>query len=278
VAFAPTRSQLTAAATAVVAGLAAAIFSSVFRGVAVLSGDIGARERDGAIMLVILVVLGTGAALVTLWRARAQRSAPQDDLLPGAQRYWIVAVVATSLVALALFAGGLKEKGRTTRIGESATRLTSFSSARYHYWRVGLRAFRQHPVKGIGSGGFRVYWLRERPISATARDVHSLELEMAAELGVVGLLALGLMIAGIALAARQALRRHPAMAAGWCAAAIVWLVHASIDWDWELPAVTLPFLILAGALVALAEASPEGLAEPQPSAHEHDQHVVAVGA
>jgi hypothetical protein len=42
---------------------------------------------------------------------------------------------------------------------------------------------------------------------------------------------------------------------------LVWLVHASIDWDWQLPAVTLPAIALAGALIALAEARPAEPAE-----------------
>ncbi len=278
VAFAPTRSQLTAAATALVAGVVAAACASAFDGVNSLSGGIASRERQGAAMLVILVVLGTGAALVTRWRARAEGDDARDDALPGADRYWIVAVAATSLVALALLIGGLREKPHTTKIGESAARLTSTSSARYDYWKVGVRAFRHHPLKGLGSGGWRVYWLQQRQLSASARDVHSIELEMASELGLVGLIAFGVMIGGMALAGRRAVRRHPALAAGWAAAALAWLLHASIDWDWELPAVTLPFLILAGALIALAEASPEGVEEPAASARQQDQHVVPVGA
>jgi hypothetical protein len=278
VAFAPTRSQLTAAAIALVTGVTAGALSSAFDGVTSLSGDLTSRERDGAVMLVILVVLGTAAALATRWRARADRQRAGDETLPGADRYWIVAVAATSLVLLALVIGGLREKGHTVRIGESATRLTSTSSARYDYWKVGLRAFRDHPVKGLGSGGWRVYWLQKRTLSASARDVHSLELEMASELGLIGLIAFGVMIGGMATAGSRAVRRHPGLAAGWAAAALAWLLHASIDWDWELPAVTLPFLILAGALIALSEASPEGLAEPAVSARQEDEHVVPVGA
>jgi O-antigen ligase len=134
------------------------------------------------------------------------------------------------------------------------------SSNRYEYWRAGLRAFERHPLDGLGSGGFRVFWLRERPISEAVKDVHSLEFEMAAELGLVGPLAFAAMVAGVALAAQHALRRHPALAAGLCAAALVWLLHASIDWDWELPAVSLPAIVLAGALIVLSE---ERLAHPR---------------
>jgi O-antigen ligase len=164
-------------------------------------------------------------------------------------------------VAVGLIVAGLAEKPSPEELAAGArpTRLTTISSNRYEYWRVGLEAVRDHPVEGLGAGGFRVAWLRERTINEAVRDIHSLELEMAAELGMVGLLAFALMLGGAAAAARTALERDPVLAAGWCAAAIAWLLHASIDWDWQLPAVTLPAIVLAGALVALAEAPPETL-------------------
>jgi O-antigen ligase len=162
-----------------------------------------------------------------------------------------------ALAAAGLVAGGLRERPSAAELGSAhPRRLTSVSSNRYAYWRVGVRAFGHHPVRGLGSGGFRVYWLRERPIAEAVLEVHSLELEMAAELGLVGLLSLGLTFAGVVLAASTALRRRPGLATGSCAALLAWALHASIDWDWQLPAVTLPAIVLAGALVVLAEADP----------------------
>ena len=79
---------------------------------------------------------------------------------------------------------------------------------------------------------------------------------MAAELGIVGLIAFAMLVGGVAAAAAQALRRSPGAAAGACAATLVWLLHASFDWDWQLPAVSLPAVVLAGALIVLAEARP----------------------
>src|SRR5205814_10009553 len=105
----------------------------------------------------------------------------------------------------------------------------------------------------LGSAGFRVFWLRERSITQSVQEVHSLELEMVVELGLVGLLAFGVMLAGFVGAGRRALRAHPALAAGPCAAALVWLLHASIDWDWQLPAVSLSAIVLGGALIVVGE-------------------------
>jgi hypothetical protein len=45
----------------------------------------------------------------------------------------------------------------------------------------------------------------------------------------------------------------------------VWLLHASIDWDWQLPAVTLPAIVLGGALIVIGERSPDRAAAVPPA-------------
>jgi O-Antigen ligase len=250
-AAAPVRRQLRAIVIVLVAGIGAAACASAFPGVASLGGRLSAQERDGAIMLGILVLFALAAALAT---ARGAAEEKRGERLPGARWLPLVAATAVGLVVAGLIVGGLQEKAGSAELaGANATRLTSVDSNRYSYWRVGFRAFKQHPLDGLGSAGFRVFWLRERPIREGVRNVHSLELEIAAELGLVGLAALAVWLAGVGLAARRALQRHPVEATGLCAAALVWLLHASIDWDWQMPAVTLPAMIVAGGLVALGE-------------------------
>ena len=254
VAAAPWRSQLDASGIALASGLAAALCAAAFAGVASLSGDLGARERDGAVMLVILAAIMTCAALVTVRRARSRARSASDTRLPNPRRLVVVAAVAVGLAVVGLVVGGLRETHGSAVVGGArAARLTSVSSTRYEYWRVGLRGFERHPIEGLGSAGFRVFWLRERSITQSVQEVHSLELEMAVELGLVGLLAFGVMLAGFVGAGRRALRAHPALAAGPCAAALVWLLHASIDWAWQLPAVSLPAIVLGGALIVVGE-------------------------
>jgi O-antigen ligase len=127
---------------------------------------------------------------------------------------------------------------------------------------VGLDAYGDHPFRGIGAAGFRVEWLRERPLPEGALEIHSLPLEMLVELGIPGLLGFALMVGGIGVAGARALERRPELAAGACAVGTVWLVHASIDWDWQMPAVTLPALIAAGAVVAAGELPARSTREP----------------
>jgi O-antigen ligase len=172
-----------------------------------------------------------------------------------------VAAAALALGLAVLVVGGLAERGGADHqeARRGVARLASVESRRYDYWRVGLDAYGHHPVRGIGAGGFRVEWLRERPVRGGALEVHSLPLEMLVELGLPGLLGFGLMLGGLAVAGRRAVRRAPCLAPGACAVTTVWILHASIDWDWQLPAVTLPAVIAAGLLIAAAE-QPERVA------------------
>ena len=58
------------------------------------------------------------------------------------------------------------------------------------------------------------------------------------------------------MAARAAHPAGPALAAGPIAGCVVYIAHSPLDWDWEMPAVTLFALLLAGALIALADLAP----------------------
>jgi hypothetical protein len=248
----PTRAQVRAAAFVLAATVAAAAAAVLLDGVRAVEGSLRAREYQGAAMLVLLVALGSALA-------RAARREPPGGVLP---RRWPAAMggaAAVALVAVALAIAGAGPSTGTPAEGADPARLASAQSNRYDYWRVALEAFGAHPLAGVGSGGFRVEWQRERTVVDPARDAHSLYLETAAELGLVGLLLLGTAIAGVVLGAARARRRRPAAAAGPIAALALWAVHAGIDWDWEMPALTLVALALAGALAALsAEEAPAG--------------------
>ena len=269
-AVAPSRAQLRGALLALAAGVAAAACAAALPGVASLAGTAAQQQRDGAVMLAVLTVVmvaagATGWGLATLER----RGRLALTALPGARRLPAVVGAAVVLALGGLIVGGLRERPEGSQRSDrtSATQLASVGSDRYEYWRVAVNAFAGDPLQGVGSGGFRAVWLRDRRIGGAVNDAHSLVLEVAAELGVVGLVALALLLSGLGLCARRALRRAEAPIAGAVAAAAVWLLHATIDWDWQMPAVTLPAIAVAGALVAVAEPWPEAprgtAAEPE---------------
>jgi O-Antigen ligase len=122
------------------------------------------------------------------------------------------------------------------------------------YWRVAISDASDHTLLGSGAGSFDDVWLERRPKPAFVRDAHSLYLETAAELGVVGLALLLCALAAPVVAAVSA--RDRAGVVGTAAAAYsVFLVHAGLDWDWEMPVTTVAGLACGAALLA----APRGL-------------------
>jgi len=73
--------------------------------------------------------------------------------------------------------------------------------------------------------------------------------------------ALAAVAAGLALGARRAHRRAPPLAVGAIAGLVCYAAHAPLDWDWQMPAVTLVAIVLAGVVIAQAEAA-DGEAAP----------------
>ena len=256
VAAAPVRPQLRAAALALVAGAIAGAVGSLLPGVADVEGSLGDRKADGAIMLAVLAVVAAAAAVLQARLAAAESRDPYPRApLPFARLLPALAGLAVAAALAVIVAGGLGERVERDELAErqGPARLASTESRRYDYWRVGLRSFADHPIRGAGPGSFRVEWLSERPVAEAAVDVHSLPLEMAADLGLPGIAGLLLLTAGVGWGGRRALRRDGALAPGLIAVPAVWLLAATIDWHWQVPAVTLPALAAAGALLAAGD-------------------------
>jgi O-Antigen ligase len=243
---------LVGAAVAAVAALVAGATAVALPAVRTLEG---ARESEGLVLTAVLVAVMVGAALVTRRVAVGadDRGGAEPVRLRAAGRAVAIVVVA----GLVLTAGAAALEGApeatSPRPGATATRLSSADSNRYSYWKVAMEAFGHHPLRGHGSGSFAVDWLRERDVPDVVRDAHSLELETAAELGIVGLALLALMLGGVVAGAVVALRRTPAAAIGPVAALTVWAAHSALDWDWEMPALTLVAVLLAGMLLAATD-------------------------
>lgn len=133
-------------------------------------------------------------------------------------------------------------------VNDPRARLTSAgNNGRIPQWNVALDAFGEAPLAGKGAGTYELLWARERPYEFTVIDAHSLYVEVMGELGLAGLLLIGGAIVSIFIGLGRRLRgedRH--LYAAVLAISTVWAVHAGIDWDWEMPAVTLWFFALAG--------------------------------
>jgi O-antigen ligase len=159
-------------------------------------------------------------------------------------------------LALAIVIGAKESSASPSLRPGAATRFTTFNSSRYAYWDVAFKAFGDEPIRGVGAEGWGVYWLRDRKVPDFAQDAHSLELQTLAELGIIGVLFLALFLAGTVLVSISAHRLAPKLAAGPVAGFTVYVVHSPLDWDWQMPVVTVFAMVLAGALVALSESAP----------------------
>jgi O-Antigen ligase len=128
-------------------------------------------------------------------------------------------------------------------------RLLSFSgNGRADLWRLAWDDARKHPWLGSGPGTYERYYLAHQPAQlGRVRDAHGLYIETLAELGPLGL-ALLLVVVAVPLVVLGTARRHP-LASAAAGAYVAFLVHAGVDWDWELPAVTLTGLACGAAIL-----------------------------
>jgi hypothetical protein len=245
---APTRGQLRGAVTVVGAAILNCAAVASLHGVTGLQGDLSTRETQGLEALIATVVAMLAAGAVMLWLTRA--SDARELRLPRHAGWWAALLVCAGL-ALAIAVGAKEQTG--VPLSGGAARLTTLQSNRYDYWHVAFEAFEHAPVIGVGAGGWAVWWLQKRPYSDGATDAHSLEVQTLAELGLIGLALLAVFLAAVGFVGRAALRADRAAAAGPLAGCMVWLAHSPLDWDWQMPAVTLVAVLLAGALIGTAE-------------------------
>jgi O-antigen ligase/polysaccharide polymerase Wzy-like membrane protein len=257
------------------------VVAALLSGVRTLEGSASARHAEGLGMLAALVIAGLVAAAVVGREAlRAQPGGLPEIAAPGARLPTaVVAIVVAGGIALgfAVLVGQEHESIISPSESAANSRLASADSIRGDFWRVARDAFADEPVRGVGSGGFAVVWLRERPVDNAARDAHSWYFETLGELGLVGLALLAAFLGGIVACAFRAQALDPSLAAGPIAVGAAWLVHAGLDWDWEMPGVTLPALVLAAVLVAHGEKSRRRPAEvPRREERVPDQRPVVV--
>jgi O-Antigen ligase len=156
----------------------------------------------------------------------------------------------------------VSERAEEFKEGESdfsdqASRFTfNAGSNRYDLWRVAVDDAQADPLLGDGAGGYEYSYLRQKEApKQTARDAHSVELEILSELGIPGFLLLCASLGAIGAAALRARRAGPAagnVSAVALAGGAYWLVHTSVDWFWTYPAITAPTFALLGIACAPA--------------------------
>jgi O-antigen ligase len=225
-----------------------------------------AQGHDLAVVVALCVLAAPLLRLLTLPLDRrvARLALPAHLRRPITAGAWAGSVVVTVVVLLAAgvpaklddqYERFVERRGIPLK-GDFRDRLVDPSNnGRLDHWDVALSAFEDDRLQGDGAGTYKLRWTFERPEQVgnfTVDDGHSLYLEVLGELGIPGAALIALVIAAvlIALALRARGPSRPLYAVAF-ALALVWAIHAGIDWDWEMPAVTLWFFALGGLALAV---------------------------
>jgi O-antigen ligase len=230
-------------------------------------------DATGAILLAAAVLALAGAATALVDRR----------VEPGPSAARAIGWAAAALVALVLVGGGavyaategspigrvgdawedFREGGQGPQAGGSRF-AGGGGTNRYDFWTVAWDAFADRPLRGMGTEQFQEEYLLRGESGEQPRYAHSLELGVLSQTGLVGaLLLFGALAAGLAgaLGVRAAPPAERAAAAAGVALFAYWLLHASVDWFWEFPALTGPGLAGLGLACAL---TPRGEAQAAP--------------
>jgi tetratricopeptide (TPR) repeat protein len=230
---------------------------------------LAAATRDGHGLAVITIALAAAAGLAILALDWLEAVAAVPHVLQRLYAGTLLFVLAASLIVVSGRYGLPPTLARKAYDAFNASspqhtslnsRLFSFSgSGRSEQWHTAWQQATAHPVLGGGAGSFDEYWFHHRRVPVTVHDAHNLYLETFAELGAPGLLLLALVL-GVPLIAVRRARSSP-LAAVACGAYVAYVLHAAVDWDWEMPAVTLAALFCGLALLAAArrEGKPQAL-------------------
>lgn len=241
-----------------------------------LNQPLSARESDGALLGVVLVV--SLVALVLAGRAalqldsRVRVTSAHTRRLALALAAMLCAGAVSGGIALAAskrgFGGSISHawasfrKPRYDPLLDPRHLVTTNSGNRWTWWSEAVGAFVDRPVRGWGAGSFPVVHRQYRTNDLDVLQPHSVPLQLLTETGLVGFLLgfgglVALAAAGVAgVRAPGGVRRRdgpPAAstglaAAALAAAALAWVVHGAYDWDFDIPGATLPALAFLGVL------------------------------
>ena len=141
------------------------------------------------------------------------------------------------------------DKSLLESITRSSSFVTSSLKGRLEFWRVAFDLFKNKPILGYGNGTFfSAYYIEYGMNEWYSRFTHNHYLQMAAEIGVVGvglfLLFLWTSFKGVIHNAKQS--EKPNFFWGMVAGLVAFLLHIGVDFSWNFPAVTMLFFFFLG--------------------------------
>ncbi len=255
------RRVLTAVATGL--GLGASVLAiAVLRARdAVVSGpfesDLASSQGRSAALLIVLISLLTGLPMLFV----AALAPVRPRMAPALRGAGVAAAVVAALAAIALLHPGqrFEEFRAPPASGDVSIESHLFSaggSGRWQFWDGALDQFAAHPLAGGGAGSYESWWAVNGSIPYFLRDAHSVWLETAGELGVLGIALLVAFVTSALVGGALALRRGPpeerATPAALMAVVIAFCAGAAVDWMWEMTVVAAIAVLCAGLLAGPA--------------------------
>ena len=255
-----------AVAVGALPGLAVAAWAFTQDGIAKDGQPYDERLADGLQLGGMLAAGGAAVAVLAYLLLRYEASRGERLWRPE-RRHWTAAggVAAAIAVVVVLVASGGNPAGwirrgfdefATPTVGDSSTaaRFGELSSnSRWDWWVESWDVFKDHPVAGSGAGSFDVARRPVRRNIIVVMEPHSLPLQFLAETGLVGLLLLvGVLGSGVAacvLGVRRFQGGDRAAATALALAALAYLLHALVDYDWDFLALTVPTMLIVGLLI-----------------------------
>lgn len=266
IAFVPrrVRTVLTLAFVLGVTGIVTNTLLDVYRAAGERGFD--SAVADAARALVVAALLGGLAfgLLGGLEQRLPRPSRPRERQTGRAMAVVAVAVAVAGLVVFVSLKGSPftvisrawhEFKTQPSPYGGASRFTGSLGTHRYDFWRVAWARFKASPVGGDGSDNFQQPYLAVRKSPDAPRYPHSVELRALSETGLVGTVLLAVAFGAALWAALRAMRRRrglgAAAAAAGLAACVYWIVHGTIDWFWEFPALGAAAFALLGLSAGL---------------------------
>lgn len=221
----------------------------------------GVAQGHRVAIVVAICTLGAAAARLLLLRFDERRALPRlrasrRRMLAGSG---VAALAAATAIAVLHGPGWLQRQFDRFTHGNvialtspGRARLTNpGNDGRLAFWHVALRQFAAAPLHGRGADTYELYWTQQRRSNIAVVNAHSLYLQTMSDLGIVGLLLVVLVVATVLVGMALRLRGvDRALHGTLLAAALMWALHAAVDWDWQMPAITLWLFMIGGAVLA----------------------------
>jgi len=187
-----------------------------------------------------LALAGLCAGLAIAAVAARPRRWPAVALLLGG-------ALAAGLSGLLAAGGGVG--GAVQTVAEA--RINLASPDRTGALHAALRLVAEHPLTGAGPGHTDLRWEGQDHVTHVFAYAHNEYAQVAADLGLVGLMLLAVLLVAFARLLWSARATGPAGTtwAGAVAAAAAFAVHSGFDFVWHLPAVVLSVTLLAGVVL-----------------------------